>query len=236
VTTGSTYDNRDNLAESFYTQIISKYEGTRLGRQELNAEVLDDNPNSLWSQPTIDDNRIKHADAPSLDHYTRIAIAVDPAATSHAKSDDTGIVVTAIDHDGEGYVLYDGTIKDKPSEWGQRAIDLYAQYSCDIMVAEVNNGGEMVEHVIRTIDNTINFKKVVATRGKAIRAEPIAALYEQGRIHHVGNFPELENELVNWSPNDRSAKSPNRMDALVWAMTELFKIRTAFVAPNIRVL
>lgn len=210
---GSTYENRGNLASVFFEKIISKYEGTRLGRQEIDAEILDDNPNALWSRGNIEDNKVtKH---PAL---RRIVVAIDPAATDNDTSNETGIIVAGLGVDGQGYILDDLTIKDSPHGWGKQAVTGYYKHRADRIIGEVNNGGDMIEYVIKSVDGTVPFKKVHASRGKITRAEPVAALYEQNKIHHVGNFPLLEDQLCEWEPGQ---ESPDRMDALVWAITEL---------------
>lgn len=215
VTSGTTYENRENLADAFFAAIIKKYEGTRLGRQELNAELLDDNPDALFNRTNIEKGRVKEGV-----EYERVVVAIDPAATSNAMSDDTGIVACGKAGD-QGYVLADKTLKASPLDWARAAIALYHEVKADRIVAEVNNGGEMVISTIRTIDPNVPVTAVTATRGKAIRAEPVAALYEQGRMHHVGMFAQLEDQMCEWNPGDASAKSPDRMDALVWAITDL---------------
>lgn len=212
VTRGSTYDNRANLAPAFFEGIISRYEGTRLGRQELYAEILDDNPNALWQRSQIDKLRVTEAPA----ELQRIVVAIDPSATT--TGDEAGIIVAGLGPDGHGYVLDDATIRGSPHTWGSKAVQAYHRHRADRIVAEVNNGGEMVELTIRTVDDKVGYKAVHASRGKRTRAEPIAALYEQGRVHHVGTFAELEDEMCDWEPE---MPSPNRMDALVWALTEL---------------
>jgi len=214
VTRGSTYENRANLAPAFFSQIVRRYEGTRLGRQELLAEILDDNPGALWRRPDIDDHKI--ATLPG--ELRRIVVAVDPAVTSSEDSDETGIIVAGVGHDGRGYVLDDMSLRGTPHQWGTQAVAAYSKYKADRLVAENNNGGEMVEHTVRTVDPNVSYKGVHASRGKVIRAEPIAALYEQGRVHHVGSFPELEDQLCQWEPG---MASPDRLDALVWALSEL---------------
>lgn len=214
ITRGSTYDNVGNLAESFIKTVIKKYEGTRLGRQELEAEILDDNPNALWRRADIECSRVDVA--PDL---VRIVVAIDPAVTVTEDSDETGIVIAGKDRRGDGYILGDYTMKGSPEQWARKAVANYYSWRADKIVGEANNGGDMIEFVIRTVDRNVSYKKVHASRGKIVRAEPIAALYEQGRVHHVGTFPELEDELCEWQQGD---KSPNRLDALVWAMTELF--------------
>lgn len=220
VTHGSTYDNRQNLAPSFLNTIITRYEGTRMGRQELLAEVLDDNPNALWQRSKIDELRV--STAPPL---KRIVLGVDPAVTSKEDSDLTGLVVAGQGTDNHWYILGDYSLIATPDGWAREAVRQYHNHKCDRLIAEVNNGGELVETVIRTVDRNIAYKAVHASRGKMIRAEPIAALYEQGRVHHVGSFPQLEDEMCDFDPLN-SDKSPDRMDAMVWAMTELSAIGT----------
>jgi phage terminase large subunit-like protein len=215
VTKGNTKDNYANLAPTFLTTIIAKYEGTRLGKQELEGEFLDDNPDALWRRHEIDNNRV-----PKAPDLSQIVVGVDPSAKSEKTSDDTGIIVVGKGHDGHGYVLEDATIHGTPKEWATQTIASYSKHKANWIVAEVNQGGEMVEYTIRTIDANIPYKPVHATRGKEIRAEPISSLYQQGRIHHVGTYKELEEEMCEWMPNS-GMKSPNRIDALVWAVTAL---------------
>ncbi len=216
VTLGHTLENKDNLAPDFLKYILSRYEGTRLGRQELAAEVLDDNPNALWQRGQIDELRVtQHPD------LVRIVVAIDPAASTGEESSDTGIIVAGIaPYMGtlHGYILDDLTIKGTPDQWATAAVTGYYRAKADKIVGEVNNGGNMVEHTVKTVDKSVPFKSVHASRGKYIRAEPVSALYEQGRIHHVGFFPDLEDQLCEWVPGDTS---PDRLDALVWALTEL---------------
>lgn len=213
VTRGTTYENRENLAQVFLDVILDKYEGTRLGRQELSAEMLDDNPGALWSRDWIENNRTT-----TLPTLTRVIVAVDPAATSSAKADETGIIVAGIDSDRHGYVLEDMTIKATPEQWARVAIDAFNKWNADKIVGEANNGGDMIETIIKNINPDIPYKKVWASRGKATRAEPVSALYERNKIHHIGYFPDLEDELCEWEPG---LSSPNRLDACVWAFTEL---------------
>lgn len=216
VTRGSTYDNTANLADAFIQKVVKRYEGTRLGRQELNAEILDDNPGALWQRAQIDALRVKAA--PPL---KRIVVAIDPAATKNPNSDETGIVVCGLGIDGHGYVLDDLTLRGSPEEWGRAAVHGFRLHAADRIIGETNNGGDMVEHVIRAVDGKVPFRAVHASRGKITRAEPISALYEQNRCHHVGSFPALEDQMCEYDP--KTAKfSPDRMDALVWAFTELF--------------
>ncbi len=213
ITGGSTYENRANLAPQFFARIVAKYEGTRLGRQELWAQLLEDNPYALWQLIQIDELRIDAA--PDL---VRVVVAVDPSATGGANADEAGIITAGLGADGHGYILGDDTLRASPHGWGSKAVLAYHTHNADRIVAETNNGGEMVELTIRTVDGAVSYKAVHASRGKRTRAEPVAALYEQGRVHHVGSFPQLEDEMTEWVPGDAS---PNRMDALVWALTEL---------------
>ena len=213
ITRGSTYDNLPNLAESFASRIIERYEGTRLGRQELHAEILDDIPGALWQRDDIDAHR--RANPPAS--CERIVVGIDPAVTSGEEADETGIVVAAV-ADGHGYVLEDLSGHYTPSEWASEALKAYYRHNADRIVAEGNQGGEMVEHTIRTLDRNASFRAVRASRGKIRRAEPIAALYEQHRVHHCGMFPALEDQLCTYTPD--TADSPDRLDALVWALTD----------------
>ena len=219
VTTGSTFDNAANLAASFIEEIRDRYEGTRLGRQELFAEVLDDLPGALWTRAMFDDHRVKVA--PEMQ---RIVVAVDPSGTA-GESDDgdsIGIVVAGKGVDGRCYVLADRTCKLSPDGWGRRAVAAYHEFGADRIVAERNFGGAMVQHVIRTIDLKVSCKEVTASRGKVMRAEPVAALYEQGKISHLGGLDALEDQCCLIGPDGYIGEgSPDRADALVWALTEL---------------
>jgi phage terminase large subunit-like protein len=183
VTRGSTYDNLQNLAESFAKRIVERYEGTRLGRQELHAEILDDVVGALWSREMIDAHRLRETPP----HFERIVVGVDPAVTSGEDADETGILVAGM-IGNRGYIVEDLSGQYTPQEWAIQAIKAYYKYNADRIVAEVNQGGDMVEHTIRTVDRNVSYKAVRAARGKILRAEPIAALYEQGRIHHCGTF------------------------------------------------
>jgi phage terminase large subunit-like protein len=221
ITRGTTYENRANLPAKFFEQIITKYEGTRLGRQELNAEVLDDVPGALWTRDRIERSRIPKDQCPQL---RRIVVAIDPAATSGEEADETGIIVAGKDDNGVGYVLADLSGRYPPTDWARLAIKAYRDYRADRLVAETNNGGEMVEHTLRVVDDNIAFTAVHASRGKVVRAEPAAALYEQDRMRHVGAFPELEDQMCAFTTDfDRQAAeySPDRVDALVWALSDL---------------
>lgn len=221
VTRDSTYANAANLAQAFLAQIVHQYRGTRLGRQEINAEILEDVEGALWNHAAIEASRV--ARAPDL---VRVVVAVDPAVTAEAGSDETGIVIAGVAANGHGYVLDDVSGRLTPGAWGKAALGAYAKYKADRIVGEANNGGDLVENTIRTVRDEkdrpvgqqVSYRKVIASRGKYTRAEPIAALYEQGMIHHVGYFDKLEQQLTEWTPG---GPSPDRLDALVWALTEL---------------
>ena len=218
VTRGSTMDNRANLAASFLTRIQTRYAGTRLGRQELEAEILGDLPGALWSMASLDAYRVRQA--PDMG---RVVVSVDPAVTNTETSDEHGIIVAGISADQRGIVLEDASISGSPMEWARRAVSLYRSWGADGIVVEVNQGGDMVAHTLRTIDANVNIIEVRASRGKHVRAEPIAALYEQGRIAHVGAFPELEAQMTQMTTTGYEGDgSPDRVDALVWAFTDLF--------------
>lgn len=214
----STFDNADNLSPKFLAKVKEKYEGTRLGRQELEGEILDDNPYALWQRETIEGLRIRPDQCPQL---IRVVIGVDPAVTSGETSDDTGIIAAGMGVNGHGYILGDNTIHGTPHDWALEVVKSFRKYQADMVIGEVNNGGDLVEVNIRTVNPNIPFKSVHASRGKAIRAEPVSAMYEQGRIHHVGTFPELEDQLCEWQPGD---KSPDRLDGMVWSVWELFNL------------
>lgn len=215
ITKGSTFENEDNLAPAAIQQLREKYENTRLGRQELFAEVLDDSEGALWTYKMIDDSKLLQSEIPNMQ---RIVIAIDPAVTSNVESDETGIIVAGMGIDGRYYVIDDKSGKMSPDAWGRLAIDLYYQHQADRIVAEVNNGGDLVERLIRTIDTDVPYTPVHAARGKLVRAEPIAALYEQKKVSHIKTFDLLEEQMTTYVGGN---KSPDRMDALVWALTEL---------------
>ena len=238
ITKGRTSDNADNLAATFLTTIVSKYEGTRLGRQELDGDILDDLPGALWTRRMLDDNRIR-----VWPEMVRIVVAVDPSGTkgfveagrrkgaaSREKADDVGIVVAGKGVDGNAYVLADGTANLSPEGWARRVRDFYFgswsplgdEHMANVIVAEQNFGGDMVRATIHAIDPTLPFKAVHASRGKVARAEPVALLYEQGRVKHAGAFPALEDQMCLMAADGYSGEgSPDRVDALVWALTEL---------------
>lgn len=223
ITSGSTYENKANLADSFLEEIITKYEGTRLGRQEIYAELLVDMPGALWTQEIIDKSRWNPAD--EVPHMRRIVVGVDPSMSSGEGGNLAGISVVGKAHDGHGHVLADGTIRGTPDEWAKAAVAAYHKFSADRIVGEVNQGGDLVEKIIRTVDPNVPFTPVRATRGKYVRAEPVAAMYEQGRIHHHGVFEELERQMCLMTPDfdpDKMGYSPDNLDALVWACHNLF--------------
>lgn len=218
VTRGSSYDNSVNLAASFFARLTAKYGNTRLGRQELFAEILEDTPGALWKRDALEALRvIKHPD------LSRIVVAIDPAITSAEGSDETGIIGAGLGSDAHGYVLEDASLRGTPHAWATAAVTLYHKLHADRIVAEANQGGEMVSHTIRTVDPQVPVTLVHASRGKYTRAEPVAALYEQAKCHHVGTFPALEDQMATWTQGD---SSPDRLDALVWAFTELMVQRT----------
>jgi predicted phage terminase large subunit-like protein len=214
VTRGVTYDNRVNLPQSFLTAIARQYEGTRLGRQELYAELLEDTVGALWTRANLDEYRVSRQ--PDM---ARVVVAVDPAVTNNPNSDETGIVVCGLGTDGHGYILDDRSVRTSPDTWARVVVDAYRTYGADRIIAEANNGGDLVELVIRTVDANVPYRAVRASRGKIARAEPVAALYEQGRVHHVGAFATLEDQLTSYVPEAHG--SPDRLDALVWGLTEL---------------
>jgi phage terminase large subunit-like protein len=236
-TKGSTYENQANLAKAFVETVIKRYEGTRLGRQELNAEVLDDIPGSLWTRDGLD--RYRHDKAKKLPDMQRIVVAIDPAATSSetAKSDttaETGIVVCGLGVDNRGYVLDDLSCRESPNGWARRAISGYDLWKADAIVVERNQGGDMVANTIKSVRNEVSIIEVHASRGKVTRAEPVSAMYEQGRVSHVGTFATLEDQMVLFTTTgivgDTTA---DRVDALVWAFTELFPSMVNNIGDNI---
>ena len=206
----TTYANRANLAAQFFETIIREYEGTRLGEQELNATILEQAENALWTSEILDETRRRRAP----DDLNFIAVAIDPPAKSDAA--EAGITVTARGYDGHGYVLDDVSRRGTPREWARAAIRAYHKHDADVIVAEINNGGEMVEHTIHSEDSSVPVRTVHASRGKRTRAEPISLRYEKGTCHMVGHFPELESQMVIWEPGE---DSPDRMDSVVWGLT-----------------
>ncbi len=224
VTTGSTFENSANLADTYLEAVKEQYEGTRLGRQELYAEILTENEGSLWTADMIDACQISRDELPEL---VRTVVAVDPAVSSNVESDSTGIVVAGLDINGLAYVLGDYTFKDKPEAWAQKVIDLYHEFGCSRIVYESNQGKDLIPSLFRTIDENIPLKGVHASTNKIARAEPVSALYERGKVFHVRNpedpdasLTELETQMTAYEPMGKQ-KSPDRYDAMVWALTEL---------------
>lgn len=221
ITRGSTFDNAENLPRQFLDRLRERYEGTRLGRQELNAEILEDTPGALWTRDCIDATRVDKT--PEL---RRVVVAVDPSGTKGGggedAGDDVGIVVAGLGIDGRAYVLADRSCNLSPAGWARRAVEAYHEFGADRLIAERNFGGAMVEAIIRAQDRTISYVEVTASRGKSVRAEPVAALYEQGRVSHVGSFPEMEDQMCMMTPEGYTGPgSPDRADSVVWALTHL---------------
>ena len=220
VTTGNTFENQENLASTALTMFKERYEGTTLGRQELYAEILEDFEGALWNNNMIEKTRLSEDTDRELQ---KVIVAVDPAVTSNENSDETGIIVVGRDFAGRFYVLEDLSGVNTPDRWARIAVDAYYDFQADMIVAETNQGGDLVERLIRSVDPLIPYRSVRATRGKMVRAEPISALYEQEKVHHIGYFPELEQQMVSYTGETNS--SPDRLDALVWGLTELSKSR-----------
>jgi phage terminase large subunit-like protein len=232
---GSSYENRANISDKYYSIVIAPYEGTRLGRQEIGAEILLDRPNALFKRDSIDAQRIKIEELPPL---ARIVVAIDPAVTSNANSAETGIVVVGKDHRSPAhfYVLDDASDVFTPNEWGNAAVAAYKNRQADRIIGEVNQGGDLVEANIRNVDPSVPYKAVRASRGKARRAEPISGLYEQSRVHHVGALPKLEDQMCDFDPQEENPNpSPDRMDALVWGLAELSEMR-GFTEPVVEII
>jgi len=219
VTRGSSYDNSANLSETYYRKVITPYEGTRLGRQEILAEILEDVPGALWTRGLIEAARIGIGRV-NIDTFVRVVVAIDPAVSASDTSDETGIVVAALTSNGHVLILDDLTCRESPLTWARIAVNAYVSRRAGRIVGEVNNGGDLVEANIRAVAPNVSYRAVRASRGKMVRAEPVAALYEQARVHHVGVFPNLEDQMCSFVPGS-DQRSPDRMDALVWAVTEL---------------
>ncbi len=217
VTRMATRENVDNLAAGFLEAVRARYAGSRLGRQELDGEMIEDRADALWTRAALD------TPAAPVGTLRRIVVAVDPPATSRRTSDACGIVVAGLDEGDRAIVIEDATIAAaRPQDWAARAVARFHAHEADCVVAEVNQGGEMVTAVLRTIDPAVPVTEVRASRGKWLRAEPVAALYAQGRVVHARHFPELEDEMCDFGPDGLSGgRSPDRVDALVWAITEL---------------
>lgn len=216
LTRGKTADNKKNLAASVLEQLKRRYEGTRLGRQELNAEVLEDFEDALWKRGDIDKNRV--VAAPKL---VRTVVAIDPAMSHNASSDETGIVAAGLCEKGTIYILDDWSCKASPERWAQRSIELYKHVGADMIVGEVNAGGDMIARILKQCAPELYFKPVRAVKGKIGRALPVAALYERGQVKHVGCLSKLEDQMMRFTPDAVLKNSPDRVDALVWAVTEL---------------
>ncbi len=230
VTKGSTFDNLDNLAPTFASEIVAKYEGTRLGRQELMAEILEDVPGALWQRTMID--RLRVSSRPEL---ARIVVAVDPPVSISSKADECGIVAAGITDDKFAYVIADSSEQGlSPAGWARKAVALYHSLAADRLVIETNQGGAMAESVIRQVDPSVPIMAVHASRSKRTRAEPIAALYEQSRVYHAGSFPVLEDQMCSFTGSRTDGMSSDRVDALVWALSSLMLGRNT--GPQIRTL
>jgi len=228
VTTGSTFENADNLSPAALEELRTLYDGTRTGRQELHGELLDDVEGALWTWKMIDDYRVTH----TPDDVVRRYVAVDPAVTFTRESDETGIITASITSNGHIYVERDATTRDTVDGWARSVCIQYDRAQADAVIVESNQGGDMNESIIKSVDPTVNVRLVNATRGKRLRAEPVAALAEQGKIHHVGAFPDLEEQMTSWTPEDK--QSPDRLDALVHAVTALTTTRVPQVAQLLR--
>lgn len=217
LTSGGTAENAANLAPAFLERILATYGGTRLARQEIDGEMLLDTPGALWRRADLDRLRLPPAEIPAL---TRVVVAIDPAVSTGTGSDETGIIVAGLDGAGQAIVLRDLSGRLGPDAWARRAIAAYHRHQADSLVAEVNQGGDLVTQTLRTVDPTVPVRAVRASRGKRTRAEPVAALYEQGRVRHVGPLAELEDQMCGFT-GAPGESSPDRLDALVWALTDL---------------
>lgn len=225
----STADNAANLAPGFVAAMQARYGGSRLGRQELGGELIEDREDALWRRADLERLRVRHPGP-----IGRIVVAVDPPAVAAAKNSCCGIVVAGLDQSGRAVVLEDGSVEGaSPAAWGRAAVKLYRRFDADRLVAETNQGGDMVSAILRSVDPAVPVTTVRATRGKWLRAEPVAALYEQGRVLHADAFPALEDQMCDFGPEGLSSgRSPDRLDALVWALTAL--LITGHGAPRVR--
>lgn len=232
VTRAPTVANKDYLSPTFLDAVVGRYAGTRMGRQELDGELIEDRPDALWSRALIETCRV--VEPPAL---SKIVVAIDPPGTSRKGADACGIVAVGRAESGWFYVLEDASAAGlSPSAWASKAVALYRRLNANNIVAEVNMGGEMVRAVLREVDHTVPLKEVHATRGKYLRAEPVAALYEQGKVKHVGCFPDLEDEMCDFGVEGLSSgRSPDRLDAMVWGITSLMSSFTSG-GPRIRLL
>lgn len=232
ITRGSMFDNAHNLSATAIKGLMHRYKGTRLGRQELYGELLEEVDGAFWTRGLIEDYRLPFY---RREKMRQIVVAIDPAVTKSETSDETGIIVAGLGYDGHGYVLEDCSGRYTPEEWGRLAVEKYREYEADYIIGEVNNGGDLVKRNLHAAAWELDteksgeavipaYREVRASRGKQVRAGPVAALYEQGKVHHVGNLAALEDQMVSWVP-DESDFSPDRMDALVWAITRLMLIR-----------
>jgi len=222
----STYANKDNLPAEFFSAVLKRYEGTSLARQEIFGEILDESPGALWTRDTIEKTRVLIA-PPDL---VRIVIAIDPSVTAEEGSDECGVMAVGRSHDGQLYVLEDVSGRMSPDAWAKRAVALYKAHRADRIIGEANNGGDLIEAVIRTVDRDVPYSKVHASRGKVSRAEPIAALFEQGRAHLVGPMHDLADQMCTYVPGE--SRSPDRMDAMVWGATELIGSESLVIGPG----
>lgn len=220
-TVGTTYENRANLAKAFFEEVIKKYEGSRLGQQELMAAIMEKVEGALWNEENLDNNRIKFEGISSLPEFSLVVLAIDPATTTRTSSAETGMCVAAYGTDDHFYILHLDSYKESPENWAMRSLKLFEQYECDRLVAEVNNGGDLVEAVIRAVNPMQKVYGVHASRGKVVRAEPIAALYEKNRVHHIGTFAKGEEQMTTFNPIENPYGLKDCVDALVWAMTKL---------------
>lgn len=222
----STYANKGNLPPQFFSAVLKRYEGTSLARQEILGEVLDEAPGALWTRETLEKTRVLIAP----EDLVRIVVAIDPSVSSGEGSDECGLVVAGRDRPGEFFVIEDASGRMSPDAWAKRAVELFRRHKADRVIGEANNGGDLIESVLRTVDKNVPYSKVHASRGKVARAEPIAALFEQGRAHLVGLMPELSDQLCCYVPGESS--SPDRMDAMVWALSELNDGETFLCSPS----
>ena len=225
VTRGSTFENKGHLARAFLDRIARRYEGRVIGRQELLAEIVEETPGALWTRALIERQRVGPEAAPK--EFAEVVVAVDPPARSGAKADECGLVVAGKTSDGRIFVLADLTSQgDSPAGWAARAGAAYRSFRANRVVAEINNGGDMVAEVLRQAEPLLPVRSVTATRGKFLRAEPVAAAYERGLVFHAGVFPQLEDQLCALTPDfdRRAGASPDRADALVWAVADLLAL------------